>query len=158
MKTTFTVQGGRDLERRLRELPDGMSRKVQVSALKEGAEPMRAKAAELAPRSDEAPHMADHIVVSELSQRDRDAISAFDDVVVAVGPERKFFYGYFLEYGTAHQPAQPFMRPAFDTKAQTTLGMLASLLWQRIKRSTQFKEDAENAGASRGRGAGGAGL
>lgn len=34
--------------------------------------------------------------------------------VVAVGPSMHSFYGAFAEFGTAHQQAKPWMRPAWD--------------------------------------------
>lgn len=33
-------------------------------------------------------------------------------VVQGLGPDRKAFYGFFQEFGTAHHAAQPFLLPA----------------------------------------------
>lgn len=35
---------------------------------------------------------------------------------VFVGPTKSAFYAKFQELGTSHQPARPFMRPAFDSE------------------------------------------
>jgi HK97 gp10 family phage protein len=35
---------------------------------------------------------------------------------VEIGPTKSAYYGAFDELGTKHQPARPFMRPAFDSK------------------------------------------
>jgi len=40
---------------------------------------------------------------------------------VPVGPGRDAFYGLFLELGTVHQAAQPFMRPAVDESQDRVL-------------------------------------
>lgn len=37
-----------------------------------------------------------------------------DEVLISVGPRKKYFYSYFLEYGTENMPAKPFFRRAFD--------------------------------------------
>jgi HK97 gp10 family phage protein len=40
-------------------------------------------------------------------------------LTLIVGPDKKAFYDIFDEFGTKHQKANPFMRPAFEeTKAQ----------------------------------------
>src|SRR5690242_19845353 len=115
MKTSMTFSGGRDLSRNLRALPDAISTKVQVKALKAGAEPIRAEAAILAPRGPDAPHIADNIVISVPSITGVVAEHVHEhEAVVAVGPEKSFFYGFFWEFGWIHHVAHPFMRPAFD--------------------------------------------
>lgn len=37
-----------------------------------------------------------------------------DEVLITVGYKKRFFYTYFLEYGTQFMEARPFFRPAFD--------------------------------------------
>lgn len=135
MKVGLTMQGASDLEKRLRSLPDGVSKRVQIEALTQGAEPIRAKAQSLAPRSDSAPHMADSITIQPASRRMLDDAGMHDvDAAVAIGPTRNFFYGFFQEVGTAFHGAQPFMRPAFDSESRRSLNIVASELWTAIRR------------------------
>jgi len=35
--------------------------------------------------------------------------------------QKKAFYGRFIEFGTARSPAQPFIRPAYDSKKSAAL-------------------------------------
>lgn len=56
------------------------------------------------PRSDVAPHAIDTVEVTE----GRGADTYFVDV----GPSRKGFYLAFKEFGTRHQQAEPWARPA----------------------------------------------
>jgi len=89
-----------------------------TTVLLDGAEAIRAKAASLCPRSDEPPHIADSIVAV--------AMPAFKgaEAAVQIGPTSRFFYGWFLEFGTIHAAPHAFMRPAFDTSytdAQQTI-------------------------------------
>lgn len=44
---------------------------------------------------------------------------------VRIGVKEQLWYGRFPEYGTAKAAAQPFMRPALDTKQHEALGIFA---------------------------------
>lgn len=139
MKVSLKIQGGMDLARHLKALPEALSRKVQVEALKDGAEPMREMATDLAPRgAGPGPHLADNIVVGAPTQASLERRGRFDETVVEVGPSRKpndVFYGFFQEFGTRHHAAQPFMRPAFDSQAGHSLTRILSSFWRVIKRA-----------------------
>jgi len=39
---------------------------------------------------------------------------AGDELKIEIGPSKKGFFGYFLEFGTSHQDAMPWMGPAFE--------------------------------------------
>ena len=139
MKASFSLSGGPDLAKRLQQLPDALSRDVQLAALKAGAEPIRAAAAVKAPRSHgPGPHMADDIVIGVTSAAKLEKQGRFTETVVVVGPSHTphdHFYGLFQEYGTAHHAAQPFMRPAFDTEAQASLARILAALWAKIRKA-----------------------
>ena len=73
-----------------------------------GAEVYRQAAAERAPVR--TGRLAESVVVGEVEMEGWTA-------VVPVGPSaesHRSFIGRFQEYGTVHQPAQPWMRPAGD--------------------------------------------
>lgn len=123
MKFSHRMTGHDELRRKLRSLPAAVQREVSVEALKHAAEPMREEAALLAPRSKgHGPHMADHIVVEETQFGG--AIGP-DVSTVALGPTKDFWYASFQEFGTAHNPAHPFMRPAFDSRKGVVKARLA---------------------------------
>lgn len=126
-----------DLTKNLAALPLAVSFKVQQNALVAGAEPIRAEAALLAPRSDgPGPHMADHIIIDKLTQGEvsRGADFLGHEAVVEVGPTIKHFYGYFSEFGTSRESSRPWFRPAFDTKHGAALGIVLGQLWDGIKK------------------------
>ncbi len=124
----FAMRGGTDLARALSALPAALSKRVVLDGLTEAAEPIRARMADRAPRAPGAPDIADHIAISP-------AKGEFGEPAVAIGPERGFFYGKFLEFGTVKMHARPFMRPAFDELASTTTGRIGGSLWTAIKRA-----------------------
>lgn len=136
MRADVKTSGFDELQRKLAQLPAAMSMRVQVNALKAGAEPIRAAAAALAPRDEEAgaPHLADNIIVAVPSAARREAQGVFDGAVVEVGPSAPFFYGFFQEIGTAFHPAKPFMRPAFDSNVRRSLRIVGIEAWTAIRR------------------------
>lgn len=145
MKGAFRVEGGRELADALRGLAPRVRRSVAREALRDVAEPMRLQMARLAPRGQDAPHLADNIVISNATKRD---LKGADAIGVRVGPARLFHgayavrgrsgrtrtvgssvYAYFQEWGTSRHGAQPFMRPAFDATVQAVTGALGKVLW-----------------------------
>lgn len=52
---------------------------------------------------------------------------------VAVGPSSHSFYGSFREFGTSHEAAQPWMRPAFDLSAPEALNIFGKVLAAHIE-------------------------
>lgn len=118
-------EGGQELATALRGMPDRVSKRIMAEALRDGAEPIRQRMADLAPRGPEAPHFADQIVIS--------AARATDDREggIAVGPAKgsKPYYSGFIEFGTVHLRARPFARPAFDATVGAALAIINRALW-----------------------------
>ena len=56
-------------------------------------------------------------------------------VVVGVGPTRRAFYGLFQEFGTAHHAAQPFMRPSWDILKKPMAEMIKEELAKEIMKA-----------------------
>lgn len=137
MKTSMTLES--DLSRGLRMLPSALTQKVVQKALAVSAEPIRAEAAARAPRDEKAPppHLADHIVIDVLTESEigRGAEWKGDEAVVQIGPTVQHFYGYFSEFGTAHEPARPWFRPAFDSKSGAAFALYASTIWVQIRKA-----------------------
>jgi len=112
-----------EIERKLKLLPEAVKRKYARNAMKTGAEIVRDRAAQLARRAipttrPEFGPIADNIVVKMLSRASL--------IVATVGINwLTHSYGHLIEFGhdTKHgkTKAYPFMRPAFDEKAEAAL-------------------------------------
>ena len=124
---------GMQLARQLRALPELLTKAIVLAALERGAEPIRQRMSELAPRGPDAPHLADSMTVTRLSAS-RAASEADTDFAVAIGPAKDFFYGSFWEFGWRYHSAHPFMRPAFDEKAQVALQIIGQELWNGLRK------------------------
>lgn len=118
----FRVEGGRDLAKALDQLTPRVGKSFAREALMDAAEPYQQTASQLAPHEPGAPDLKQNITISP--------VRAEALATVAVGPAKGFFYGFFQEYGTKHHGAQPFMRPAFDTKTPDVLAKLSAALWR----------------------------
>lgn len=141
MRLNYRLDGGVELARQLERLEKQLSRDIKVDALQQAAEPIRSRAATLAPKDERAnaPHLADNIVIGTLTDNRLERQGRATETVVEVGPRagksgNDFFYGYMQEYGTAHHSAQPFMRPAFDFEHVEALNILMDELWWSLRR------------------------
>lgn len=145
MKIAVNVAGHAEVMKALSAIPQHLRRTELTNILLEAGEPLRSRVAQLAPRSDEAPHIADHIGMNAV--RSVDGVKLREDqAAVAVGPLKGrasgkrfkgFFYGWMLEYGTVKMPAQPFLRPAWDSEQSRTQDRIRSGLLRALRpRST----------------------
>lgn len=108
----------------IHDLPESVNDGILRRALVAAAEPIREGMAVRAPRGAVAPHIADNILTRPLSMAALEA-EVDDSAGVEIGPDARFFYGYFWEFGTVKLPARPFARPAFDAhqaEALTRIG------------------------------------
>lgn len=154
-KVTVKVEGLKELEEGLSELPKATGKNTIRRALTNAAQTMAQEATTLVPRRSGklqesiqvgkvkfssgsagkaafAAAMAAGATRKEAAQAAHEAnIGSQEDItsgLVVFGPTR--FYGAFQEFGTIHNPPHPFMRPAWDagkaTAAQTIRDELKS--------------------------------
>lgn len=126
MSFAIEVKGLRELDEALSKLPDELQDKVLRMALRKAAEPVRAGAAERAPRGTTG-ELAENIVIAMKVPRP-------GLVIAKIGPAGTVFYGEFQELGTVHHAAQPFLRPALEEEGPGALLILARQLATGIER------------------------
>ncbi len=101
------------------EIPLGDKRKLLAKSLRAGAQPILNQA-----RSN-APFVTGHLVSSlaiEVTDQSAEGAEA------RVGVKDPGFYGRFEERGTAHQPARPWLGPAFDDRLDEAYDIVAETL------------------------------
>jgi HK97 gp10 family phage protein len=100
-------EGMDDLERKFESLGAVAQRAVLGKAIRAAGAIVRDEAERRAPRDtgDLAENMTMRIKDADISS-----------VSIDVGPGKDQFYGFFHEFGTAHQAARPFLSPAFEDK------------------------------------------
>jgi HK97 gp10 family phage protein len=111
------IIGLTELQAKLQELAaTANDKRTQQRALKTAAKPIRDTASRLAPRR--TGRLASSIVITETSS----GVAVGTDVPYA-GP---------VEFGTVHQSAQPFIRPALDSEGDRAIDEVGREMWQSI--------------------------
>lgn len=139
MRTTFKIEGGKELDSALLGLAEEFSprnaRNVMRGALNDGGKIIAEAAASLAPDDPGTSgddNLKTNIIVSGTitkSQRG-DKQSAMERYV---GPTTKAFHGLFQEFGTAFHAAHPFLRPAFDSNWRRALDVIIQRTAERLE-------------------------
>lgn len=143
MKTTVRVEGLRELEKALSELPKSTGKATLRRVLRARAQPIAEAARAKAPvHAVDGGELRDSIAVStRLSRRqsrlhrrmfkdDRAAVEMF----VGAGPLPS---AHTQEFGTVNHPPQPFMRPAWDETKDGVLDGIKGDLWAEIRKSAE---------------------
>lgn len=112
-RALFRLEGTEQLARNLKEAERRVLTKGLRAALTRAGEPVRDEAERRAPRR--SGKLARNIMLEWQGRRRR----------VAVGPHKDAYYGEFQERGTSRHPAQPFLRPALDSKKEEAFEIMA---------------------------------
>lgn len=130
MKATFRFEGGRELEAALAQLGSNSTRRRTAErALNPAAEPIRDEAVRLAPE-DEG-NLKERIKIGKASRRNRNRDKDVAEVFVGIEYRPVRFlalYASIDEFGGADQAAQPYMRPAFESRKQQAVSLIADNL------------------------------
>ncbi len=146
------VRGLADLQRTLEQLPAKMQEHALVVAVSAGAKVLQAAMTSAAPvRNDGRLKKMGGIgtkarlpgFLKASIGRKRDDKGSGSSVTYIVGVLGGAFYAKFLEFGSRHQAARPFIRPAVDTYQDGAVNRMADTL------STQIDHGARELGLQR---------
>ncbi len=133
------IQGSRELERVLRQLPRKVSADVMRRSLRVGANLVRKEAIARAPMQDLISLRNKRAVFAKrkyghLKQNIRVATRVHrGGAVTASIHTGRAFWGLFLEFGTRFMAARPFLTPAFEAKQQEALDRVGDRLGKNIE-------------------------
>jgi HK97 gp10 family phage protein len=137
MKMVVKTRGFRELEKKLSELSEATGRNVLRRVAKGALEPMADVAAQKAPEDEGK--LAFSIAVSEgRTRRARTGFQRIRGIQMAMGPASgvgSLQYATFVEFGTIDTPAQPYMRPAWDTGKMNALDYVQDNLWREVEKA-----------------------
>jgi HK97 gp10 family phage protein len=127
------IEGLREVKRALRSLPDSTAKRIIRKISKKRLEPIAQRMRDRVPV-----HYGDLKksigVGTKLSQRQRRMHRKIDssdvEVYAGAGPLPQ---AHLVEYGTSHQAAEPFARPAWDEGRHGLIVGLADDYWTEIK-------------------------
>ncbi len=141
--TTVDVKGLKELDEFLKNLPKHLQRKALAQANLAGAAVIRDEAKLRAPvRADaRAIRVGKNSTKATLPGFLKASIRAWrlkkgstSTVSHAVGVSGKAYYGKFIEFGTRHISARPFLRPALDAAYLRAIDAVGKVLKQKIER------------------------
>lgn len=113
------LEGAEELNRALRSVGDRATGLVLKQAAEAGAQVIADEAKRLAPRDTGA--LAEGIGIQP--GRMQQGRAQFN-----IGPGKREWYGELVELGTEKMTAKPFLRPAFDAKAEEAKDKVAEVL------------------------------
>lgn len=135
MATTFRLEGLKDLEKALGDLPRSTGKGVLRRVLRRAGEPIAQAARAKAPRlSGDLVESVD--VGTKLSRRQASLHRKKSTVEMHVGPGPNP-QSITQEFGTWRHPAQPFMRPAWDSRKMEALDITGTLLGIEIQKAAE---------------------
>lgn len=129
MKVTVKTQGFKELEQNLFKLKSATVKSAVRYGMREALEPMAREARGLTPVDNGT--LRDSIDVSGMA---RPPMPKQSDLEMYMGPGR-YPQAIMQEFGTYKEPAQPFMRPAWDAESEATLDRFSVFLWDRVTRA-----------------------
>lgn len=127
METTFKIRGAKEFEKLLKALGPKVAGKVADAALRAGAKPILAEAKRRVPKRTRTLERA---LAAQLEKRraGKDQRNIF---IGARSPVSR--RAHLTEFGTVHSAAQPFLRPAVDTKANEAIAEMGKVLGDGIE-------------------------
>lgn len=135
---TFRLEGFRELERALaEELPRVTAKNALRRAGMRALDRLDAAATALAPK--DTGRLARSITIKPVKAKriSRTRFARSQGIEIAVGPTGPAAGGKaaWQEFGTVHQPPQPYMRPAFDAEAEGVLHSIRQFLTGEIAKA-----------------------
>lgn len=156
-RTVVSIEGFRELDAALAELPKAIAKNATKRALAKAAEPIAEEARRLVPvntgtlkesisvstKLKNKVGEAEFSAVMRAGGSKSEAVSAMRDArraagapsfaEVFIGPSvPSGFYGHLVEFGTSHSVAQPFLRPAWDAQKMAALGLIKGVMAEEI--------------------------
>ena len=142
MAETVKIEGLRELQAAMRDLPRKLQRQTVQRALREAAKPIHADARSRVPVQTGAVRRQ---IAIQRSRKFTGRDGVFGVVVRVRAMNKRMrakghtdpFYWKFLEFGTSKMPAQPFMRPAFEGNKQRAIEIIKLALARGIERAAR---------------------
>jgi HK97 gp10 family phage protein len=119
------MEGAEELNAALEKLGDRATGLMLQRAAEEGGKVIQAEAERRAPR--DSGNLQDNVVDRAIPRAQKQGRAQID-----VGPTRDAWYGAFLERGTSKMPAQPWLRPAFESSIPEAIAAVGKALRERL--------------------------
>lgn len=140
MKIRVEIEGARELDAALAQLPAATGKAVMRRALTKAARLTASRARAYAPV--ETGNLRESITITpRLNRRQSRGQPKAGDVAIYVGPAvgkgAKGSHGHLLEFGTYKMAARPFMRPAWESTKDQVLRTIQAELWAELRKAAR---------------------
>lgn len=132
MKPKFKVEGFKDLEKTLMQLPKATAKASVRRVLKKAAQPIADAGRGNAPER-EGGLKESYGVGTRLTKRQRKVSQRESEVEVFAGPNDPA--AVQTEFGNEHQAAQPHLRPAWDAEKHKALDIIKEEAWADVQKT-----------------------
>jgi len=129
MEAKFEIKGLAALNKELKALPDDFRNKALQSATRAATKLLELEAKELAPKK--TGNLAQSIVTKKVRSHSK-WVGMYKVTINRRGKRARAHYAHMVENGTVKQPAQPFMRPAFQSKKEEAVRTFRNILEKKI--------------------------
>ena len=138
------LTGARELNAVLKKLPVSIGQKVLIASLRPGANIVKKEAIQRSPaghrtavrklqgKKSKGQVVNYGTIKSNLKTTVTFKSNQGSTIAIHVG---KAFWAMFMEFGTRHQPARPFMRPAFDQVKHRALDKIGATLGKNVEKA-----------------------
>lgn len=127
--------GHNELLKNMENLSEEVRNRAKKEAIMAAAEVVKEEASRRAPV--DTRKLKDSIIIQTVE--DNELVTE-----AKVGPNKKAFYGMFVEYGTRRVKAQPFLRPAFDENQDKIHEVITEKLGQAIAKAVKDVDTRED--------------
>lgn len=143
--TKVKVEGLRELGLAMRALGNDMAQRIAVSATGAGAQIIKKKAVRniVSSPAVDTGSLRDAVIVKKIPKSQTNLTS--EHIVTVRGKSKRGKksktkqsiapHASWIEFGTVRMPAEPFLRPAFDTEKENAVAAIAAKLKQRIDKA-----------------------
>jgi HK97 gp10 family phage protein len=118
MSVTFDFSGLEDVLRKLDNIGDKADDLLEAAALA-GGKVVEEQARENAPKGKGTLAKS---ITTEIVDKGQKMVE------VGIGPGKKGWYGRYSEHGTSHEPARPWLFPAYEQKKEDAEAAIAEVL------------------------------
>lgn len=144
--TRVQVKGLRELGKAMQALGDDIGLKIARAATAAAAQPVKKRAIAniIASPSVDTGSLKNSVIVKRLGKKESKLTSEHIVTVRGRGKKKKDGtrqteapHGSKVEFGTIHMPAEPFLRPAFESEKGAALTKMQDTLRRRIRKANE---------------------
>jgi len=129
MDASFKIEGLDKLNKELKALPEDFRNKALQSTTRAATKLIQLEATELAPKK--TGNLSQSIVTKKVRSHSK-WVAMYKVTINRRGKKAKAHYAHMVENGTVKQPAQPFMRPAYERKQKEAVEHFKMILAKKI--------------------------